>query len=642
MATNRNACFLWGSVVILLLITFATSQAQPPQLPVLWQRTLTPGTDFPVQSQTVGQSVSHPTPDGGIIVVFQTNWPALVKLDRTGRTAWTKEFSGERTVFTIIDTPEDDLLVIGTKQATPDTKTLFGSIIGSNGATKAYHVLFDAGVQYSPFSGITTSDGGVLLGVKKFPAGTPEPPVGFANEVVKLTPNGEREWQRNYDLGELIGLNKVADNQLQLVFRGSNDTGVTLLINNAGTVLEQRSGYPGTSRFIPSADGGYFEVIFNLPSFVQSAVNKYNRNFNRVAQVIISPSIPALGYSLTPTPDGGALYTYATNNPPTDSYRTTKLNAALSMESLGENIPIYLSAPDGSFFTVTQTRQSSGGLVNVTINKQASGGLLLAGTNYNCGSGRLTVQTQFVPSFRLDANASEPIQHRIAGLRDWGADPTFTVPSWQRNGTTFTLEARQGQQYVSTRFTTNTCESNLFALVEPAFDCASGTLTLRTVNADASAEFRVVGLRDWGRSPLFNVPPWQRNGTTFTLEGRLASGVYASRTFSTACSPSTPDPQARVSVEPLSNELPFRQIQMRAYPNPTVGDATIEITGGANQRLQLRVSNLLGQVMFSQPLDVHTEHHRQAISFNSLPAGLYLVQVVTTNQRATVFTLLRQ
>ncbi len=154
------------------------------------------------------------------------------------------------------------------------------------------------------------------------------------------------------------------------------------------------------------------------------------------------------------------------------------------------------------------------------------------------------------------------VEFRIAGLRDWGNTNIFSVPTYQSNGTTFTLEARENGQVVSRTFTT-ACGTtpppvpppvtppvtppnplpSVYTVSTPLYNCTTGQLTARTSGGDGSGEeFRIVGLRDWDRNPFFTVPAWQLTNTIFTIEARLRSGRSATADFTTACQPALPTP----------------------------------------------------------------------------------------------------
>lgn len=185
-----------------------------------------------------------------------------------------------------------------------------------------------------------------------------------------------------------------------------------------------------------------------------------------------------------------------------------------------------------------------------TVTTPPVGTFALTAPGYDCNTGQLTLNTS-------GGNGSA-IDFRIVGNRDWAASNSFTIPAHQRNGTTFTLEARQNGQVVSLGFTTacgtttppstttttppsTTLPGGDFVVVGPAYDCNTGHLTAQVANVGgASVEYRIIGLRDWGSSPAFTVPSHQRNDTRFTIEARTSTGAYASFNFTSSCDVNTP------------------------------------------------------------------------------------------------------
>lgn len=69
---------------------------------------------------------------------------------------------------------------------------------------------------------------------------------------------------------------------------------------------------------------------------------------------------------------------------------------------------------------------------------------------FNCDSGLLTVG--------ISGGDGQPVEFSAPGLRDWSSGNVFIVPAWQRNGTTFAINARQSGKQVSTTYTT-TCSA---------------------------------------------------------------------------------------------------------------------------------------------------------------------------------------
>ena len=77
--------------------------------------------------------------------------------------------------------------------------------------------------------------------------------------------------------------------------------------------------------------------------------------------------------------------------------------------------------------------------------------LALSTPVYNCLTNLLT--------YSATGGNGQPIEYRIAGVRDWAASSSFTIPTVFRNGTTLTLDARQSGVVLSQPFTT-ACPAN--------------------------------------------------------------------------------------------------------------------------------------------------------------------------------------
>jgi hypothetical protein len=157
--------------LILLQCASVLAIAQPP---TLWQRVLNTTTDLPSHGQPVAFLSRLATADKGLILVLKAATPFLVKLDNTGQISWTKEFTGENGINSISETKDGNLLVVGTKQATPEIITLFTSILGADGTTRAYNVLYQADKQISFLTRALTSDGGLLMSILLLVAHPPQ------------------------------------------------------------------------------------------------------------------------------------------------------------------------------------------------------------------------------------------------------------------------------------------------------------------------------------------------------------------------------------------------------------------------------------------------------------------------------------
>ncbi|GAB4048909.1 hypothetical protein [Spirosoma litoris] len=107
-----------------------------------------------------------------------------------------------------------------------------------------------------------------------------------------------------------------------------------------------------------------------------------------------------------------------------------------------------------------------------------------------------------------------------------------------------TAQAYFATYYVSQ--TVNGCESPLSSfyvnvraipkITTVDYDCTTGRLEVKATGGIGLFEYRIVGLRDWSDNPIFQVPIWQRDGITFTVDVRQ-NGHVTSQPFTTTCQP---------------------------------------------------------------------------------------------------------
>lgn len=254
-----------------------------------------------------------------------------------------------------------------------------------------------------------------------------------------------------------------------------------------------------------------------------------------------------------------------------------------------------------------------------------NGQFVLRPPDYNCQTGEFTIVYS-----NGDGTA---VDYRVAGLRDWGPSPTFTIPVYQRNGTTFTLQARTaGGRTAELAFTPVCPPAPLPG--NPAFgltnlNCTSGQFQLTTVGGDNTLfEFKVPGLRDWGPSALFTVPVYQRNGTTFTLYLRQSGREYSSL-FTTTCPVGT-----RIGAPE-----PAAQLRAVVYPNPVGEQFTVDVQGAARQSVEFLITDVYGRQVQRRQVTVTDERHHEQFTLPATTGGLYLLRVATPEQRVTVKVL---
>ena len=252
------------------------------------------------------------------------------------------------------------------------------------------------------------------------------------------------------------------------------------------------------------------------------------------------------------------------------------------------------------------------------------GSLVLTLPSYDCNSGQLLLNTA--------GGNNTTVEYRIAGLGDWTTSNAFTVPAYQRTGTSFTLQARQSGQVIAAPFTAVCQASPVTAsglyLATPTFDCTTGNLTLFISGGNGQPiEYRVAGLRDWATGNSFTVPAYQRNGTAFTLQARQ-SGQVTSLPFTANC-----PANARISAEPTG------VFSVVVYPNPVGEQFSVGVSGAVGQTVRYRLSNLQGQTVLEQRGTAQTDQHTETIKLPTPAAGLYLLQVSTDTRSLTIKVL---
>ncbi len=255
------------------------------------------------------------------------------------------------------------------------------------------------------------------------------------------------------------------------------------------------------------------------------------------------------------------------------------------------------------------------------------GSLSLVTPAYDCTTGQLLLGT-------TGGNGS-PVEYRVAGLRDWASSNAFSVPTYQRTNTSFTLEARQNGTMVSLPFTascqiTPTPPANIaLSVAAQPLNCQTGALQLTTTGGDGTPiDYKVPGLRDWDASNTFTVPTYQRNGTTFTVYARQG-GREVTSTYTSACLTG-----GRVaSAETVSN------FDAMVYPNPVGEQLTVRVSGAAGQAVRYQLTNLQGQTVVEQQSKAGSDVHSETLKLPASGSGVYLLRVSTDGQSETLKVL---
>jgi hypothetical protein len=262
-----------------------------------------------------------------------------------------------------------------------------------------------------------------------------------------------------------------------------------------------------------------------------------------------------------------------------------------------------------------------------------SGSFTIAAPAYNCQTGALTMQT-------TGGNGST-IEYQIPGLRGWDTNPNFTVPSWQLNGTSFTLQARQsGTQAPDYPYTT-ACggtppptTGGSLTITAPSLNCSTGNLTINTTGGNGTTiEYQIPGLQGWTSSNVMNIPTWQRNGTTFTIQARQ-SGVEASPfVYTSGC--------AGYRLASLSRTEPDEPLLL-IMPNPTTGKVTARFRLNAKEPATLRVANSQGVEVSRRAVVGTGQDQEEVISLEREAPGIYLINLQTDGKRLTGKVILQK
>ncbi len=255
-------------------------------------------------------------------------------------------------------------------------------------------------------------------------------------------------------------------------------------------------------------------------------------------------------------------------------------------------------------------------------------GLTLPQPTYDCNSGQLVLNAT--------GGNGQLVEYRVAGLRDWASSNTFSVPTYQRSGTIFTLEARQSGVVVSLPFTA-VCQvtppmppaSQPLTVSSTVVNCLNGSIQLVAAGGDGTPiEYKVPGLRDYSPSSLFTVPTYQRSNTTFTLYARQ-SGREVTGTYTATC-------PVNARVASTEAAAPFEVV---VYPNPVGEQFSVGVSGATGQTIRFRISTLNGQTVVEQRAVAESDAHTETLKLPASGAGLYLLQVSTDTQTKTLKVL---
>ncbi|WP_266365232.1 endonuclease/exonuclease/phosphatase family protein [Tellurirhabdus rosea] len=362
--------------------------------------------------------------------------------------------------------------------------------------------------------------------------------------------------------------------------------------------------------------------------------------------VATDPGITSTESTYKPFVDDPARYTFVTRPLSDNGFRTfltsdnvidhilvsNKLAPAFLPESVGVGTP-FTFIPD--YGNTTSDHLPVVARFNLTQVATGSQPLALLLPTYDCTTGRLEVRTQ--------GGNGQPIEYRIAGLRHWSTDAVFAVPTWQRENTTFTIQARQwdGAAYreVQIQFGAS-CQpvtvppggNQPLSLLSPAFSCGTGELRLQPSGGNGQPiEYRIAGLRDWSTSPVFTVPTWQRSGVTFTVEARQTGGGAATQTFSTTCTAG-----ARLDAETAASEF-----SVSVLSNPFSDVLRLQVAGPAGRPLSLELVDVYGRTVTQHPMKTTGQQQVVTLKAEWAGPGLYLLRA-RSDEKVKLIRVLKQ
>jgi hypothetical protein len=76
-------------------------------------------------------------------------------------------------------------------------------------------------------------------------------------------------------------------------------------------------------------------------------------------------------------------------------------------------------------------------------------------------------------------------------------------------------------------------------------------------------------------------------------------------------------------------------IDMRIYPNPSTGIIMLDMSSGKDQRIDIRVYNALGDIVFTESGIQFNGNYNRTLDFSSLSEGMYFLQINTQNRLFT-------
>ena len=89
--------------------------------------------------------------------------------------------------------------------------------------------------------------------------------------------------------------------------------------------------------------------------------------------------------------------------------------------------------------------------------------------------------------------------------------------------------------------------------------------------------------------------------------------------------------QANLKITSVSE---LTDIELKLYPNPTIGLFTVEF--GKNQNLNIDLSSLNGKTIFSETIE---NQNKKTFDISQLTQGIYILKVTNTNNQQSVYKI---
>jgi hypothetical protein len=183
--------------------------------------------------------------------------------------------------------------------------------------------------------------------------------------------------------------------------------------------------------------------------------------------------------------------------------------------------------------------------------------------------------------------------------------------------------------------------SETFALIAPAYSCATGVFTFQATGIKTGKiveYYSVPGITDWSTNPTHQFNYDLRTAgdvKPFTLRARYV-GEPGSEVTLVWVRPAPCSVGARIAADE-----PGKGLQITVLGNPIREEyVEIDILGTQGHSLRLRVSNGRGEWVSEQTVELTGMRQRQRVDVGRVP-GTYLLQVGTDTERRTI-KLVRQ